>query len=611
VGDPRQVSLVIPPLRSSLEPTKEILTDMDQGVEPLGLSLLAAVLRQEGFRVDVRHAKVERIAVGALAAQLVASEPDLIGVALSFATADLEGGLALIEELRRLGYAGHITGGGHTATHFAEDILDQAPGLDSLCIGEAEQTLLGLAKAVTAGQDWHGLAGLAARNADGKPVVNPRRELADLDALPFPSRDFLQKTFDSFDRPLPFKDLNLVYFERPIAQIESSRGCWGRCEFCAVPSFFGKGTKTWRGRSAPRIVDELEAIKNVHGVDYFDFIDDNFIGPGGKGRERMYAFVEEMRRRRLDVRFAISCRVDSVDEALFRELKSVGLSFVGLGVESGSQTVLDRFAKGIQLTRTREALAVLQRLDIRFNANFIMFDPDLTMSEMAENIAFLDDTDLLSGSMRPLNLLNRLVMYPGTASRRRYVGDAPREGAEGALVHRYYELVPFTSPAVGWVYDEFARYGSAMIRSVNMGTQHLSNPLRRMRWILGREKVAADVAGRVLERIDRLADRYTRWYRGLGAQNLEVLKLIIAQVADERLPDEEVQRALRDRIGEIRKAYDMSHLGMPFTEYLTAFGAQSNSVPIIPLADRDVVFDLEAGRLHMFGGNPAECVAAA
>ncbi|MEI8344922.1 MAG: radical SAM protein, partial [Candidatus Omnitrophota bacterium] len=138
--------------------------------------------------------------------------------------------------------------------------------------------------------------------------------------------------------------------------IEASRGCpWGGCNFCPRFERVGLGSKTpmWRPKSIKQILLEVEALMRG-GVTFFDFSDEDFVGPGIEGVKRVQRLAQEItrlsKRTGKTITFGISCRTD----ALYRQrdsdevraerkkmmllLKEAGLTRVFLGIESGSQS---------------------------------------------------------------------------------------------------------------------------------------------------------------------------------------------------------------------------------------------------------------------------------
>jgi anaerobic magnesium-protoporphyrin IX monomethyl ester cyclase len=190
----------------------------------------------------------------------------------------------------------------------------------------------------------------------------------------------------------------------------TSRGCYGRCSFCRTSQL----GESWRARDANNVVDELEQAYRL-GVTTFEIVDDNFIGPGARGKVRAKAVAAELKRRRLPIRFHVSCRVNDVDEPTMRLLQEVGLISVSLGVESGVQRVLNTLNKHTTVAQNIAAVQLLDRLGIGVTAYIIFFDPYLTLAEAAENIQFLRRLRTFERVHFERIIFRKLIPISGTA----------------------------------------------------------------------------------------------------------------------------------------------------------------------------------------------------
>lgn len=343
-------------------------------MEHLGLAYLAASLRRGGHTVEIVDAEVLGLSEADLVARLADADFGLLGITMPdehSAEAAL-GFLSRWQSARERGREPHVTAGGHYATASAGHLLATTPGLDSVVLYEGEETVCELADRLAEGRDWRATPGIAYEAEGRLRESEPRPKLADLDELLFPARDMLP--------------VLLRADPDTAAAVLSSRGCHRRCSFCRVRSFFG----SWRGRSAVNVVDELEILARDFGVSRFDFQDDNFVGPGERGRRRAMAIAEQICRRGIDPEFRIMCSADAVTHDVIARLMDAGLSSVFVGIESGSQTRLTAYRKGTVEQNIR-ALDVLGRLGIlaKSEIGFIMFDPSGSLEEIEENLAFL------------------------------------------------------------------------------------------------------------------------------------------------------------------------------------------------------------------------------
>lgn len=251
-------------------------------------------------------------------------------------------------------------------------------GFDFVLCGEAEETLAQLCCAILRGSEPPPLDGLVRLDRDGTLVRTsrgssrnpawaslacPRRDLVDLE----PYRAQWMKAHGYFST-------NMV----------SSRGCPYRCNWCAKPI---SGNK-FQLRPAADVAQEMRMLKVQYGVEHIWFGDDVF----ALNRNWVEEFAEEVTRRNAAVPFKIQSRADLMTEQTVRALKAAGCVEVWMGVESGSQAVLDAMDKGLRLSSVKSAREQLRRFGIRA-CYFLQFGyPGETWVELQQTIALVRET---------------------------------------------------------------------------------------------------------------------------------------------------------------------------------------------------------------------------
>ncbi len=335
--------------------------------------------------------------------------------------------------------------GGYHPTFAHREILHDFPAVDLCVRGEGELTLLEIMQrwqAAAPGRvsDWSDIAGVTWRQG-GEIVVNlSRANLSDLDAVPFPARELLPP----LDAYPPYADTVAGVMRRK-ASIMSSRGCPFHCNFCSIIAFYGEaGGKPWRGRSVDNVVAEMVHLAETYGASHFEFQDDNFyVRP-----ERALAIVETYAATGRDFSFAFLTRADQVarGERFFPALRQAGLRYVSVGIESGSEASLDRMVKQTGVETNRRALQILHDNDVAAQVEFIMFEPGSTLSDLQENLRFIEQQGLF-GYFPPL-IFGSLLLLPGTPVREQI------EQATGVTGPVHDALgYEFPDPAVTRVFD--------------------------------------------------------------------------------------------------------------------------------------------------------------
>jgi radical SAM superfamily enzyme YgiQ (UPF0313 family) len=347
--------------------------DADLRQIPHGLLSLAAQAMRAGHQVKVLNlsafawAEVER-AVEAL-------DADLFG--LSCFTANRRG-VALVARLVRERHPrAHIVVGGPHATALAVEMLEHHRDIDTVAVGEGEQTLLDLATRLERGEPTAGTAGTAYRDA-GRVALGPQRpRIADLDSL--------ASVHDTFATHV----------------VMTSRGCPMRCSFCAKNAVWGG---TYGVHSVPWVLDALERALARLPVKMLMIKDDTFTA----NRKRALELCRAIRARGLRVLWSCDTRADVLGEQLVREMRLAGCERLSLGVESGSKAVLERIGKGVTPARVREATALARSVGLKVRFYMMLGNRGETASTFRESL------ELVRASRPHQALFACLSVYPGT-----------------------------------------------------------------------------------------------------------------------------------------------------------------------------------------------------
>jgi radical SAM superfamily enzyme YgiQ (UPF0313 family) len=368
--------------------------------ENLALRYIASSLEACGHAVDIVPFNFEQDMEAAVR-EALAFQPQIVGLSMIFSARGLEF-CRLAKRLREAGFRGHLIAGGPFASFNCERIVNQYPEFSSVALGEGEELMCRLTEHLDHPEC---VPGLCYRDASGAARINPAIGNPDnLDALPWPKRT----TFHS-------------YFDKPIASVLSSRGCWRDCAFCSINAWYERGGgKKFRLRSVENIVAELSDLYHRHGVRIFNFQDDNFFLPNPvKAAERFTALRDGLRRNEVDhIAIAVKARPDSITEESIRILDELGLFRVFLGVENASENGLRNLNRKQTLAHILNALRILNDYDVHVAFNLLMFEPDTTLDDILVNLRFVE-----RHNENPFNFC-RAETYPGTGLERKLM----REG---------------------------------------------------------------------------------------------------------------------------------------------------------------------------------------
>lgn len=233
----------------------------------------------------------------------------------------------------------HITLGGATVSTLRETLAGRsavAPLYDSVVIGAGEEAVAGLHDRLASGSsDLSGVAGLVWRGADGAMRHNPAGGFT-----------VARAATPVFSDPRP----------NPILTLTTSSGCdWARCRFCHFPKILSDESR-YVARPADAFLRDVQTLTERYRPTYFHLCDTNLaIG-------RLDALAEALLESGTEARFYSFVRAEKAftDPGFCRKVRKAGFFALHFGLESGSQQVLDRAHKGIDL---RDVVTIVDNLD--------------------------------------------------------------------------------------------------------------------------------------------------------------------------------------------------------------------------------------------------------
>jgi radical SAM superfamily enzyme YgiQ (UPF0313 family) len=257
-----------------------------------------------------------------------------------------------------------ILGGPHATVCYQELLAN--PDTDVVVRGEGESTMIEVLEGIRhPGYGWNRIRGIAYRDSSGAVHCNPDRPpIRLLDQLPIPAYDLVD------DDPAG-QSFNLL----------STRGCPGRCIFCAVHVTIGPLT---RAHSAEWIFSMIYARYKKRPFTVAHVLDDTFTFD----RRRVLTFCGLLSRWPVKLKWGIGTRVDFLSEDVVRALAKAGCVAVHIGIESADDAVLKSIGKGITLAQVRGAIQRLLENGILPSASFILGHPTDTLETIEKTVLF-------------------------------------------------------------------------------------------------------------------------------------------------------------------------------------------------------------------------------
>lgn len=313
---------------------------------PLGLISIGGYLKMHGYCVRILDLFTNHIKKAEFIDLLKTTQPDMIGI--STYTENFNGVIQLTRLIKSIcSNCIVVLGGAHVT--FLPDEAIQHESVDYISRGEGEMMFVELLEYLNFGTlDIREIAGLSYKE-NGQVSHNPNRKYIEkLDCLPWAELDEVSM------RDYDIKQL-----------IITSRGCPGRCIYCASAAL--SGTR-YRNRSAENVFSELHYKYFVKGEKYFAFLDDTFTA----SKKRLYKFCEYLKKAKMDIVWRCDSRTDILSEEMIDRITDAGCTSVHIGIESGSQEVINKINKHINLEKSERLLAYMSQKGVQVMCSFII-----------------------------------------------------------------------------------------------------------------------------------------------------------------------------------------------------------------------------------------------
>ncbi|MEZ4768411.1 MAG: radical SAM protein [Caldilineales bacterium] len=311
---------------------------------PLALLAVGSALDPARYDVRIVDGRLEKDPVAAVLAEMDGAA--CLGISV------LTGAPSVMPcrsagQSRRGGPSLPVVWGGWHASLFPTDTLDE-PSVDFTVQGQGEATFVELVERFAAGEWRPGGRAWASRAPSSGSMASrgaTRRAMTDMNELP--AHDYGLMAVERYYTLKGERQLDYI----------SSTGCFFRCAFCADPFVF---KRRWTALEPQRMGEEAETLWQRYRFDDLAFQDETFF----TYRDRVIAVAEEFLRRfapptngggpARNTRFTwtATMRADQgvrlSDDAFALCVRS-GLRRVMIGVESGSQEMMDWMKKDIRV----------------------------------------------------------------------------------------------------------------------------------------------------------------------------------------------------------------------------------------------------------------------
>ncbi len=369
-----------------LPPSRFTLKEIGIVGMPLGLAYLASVIEEEGHRVRVIDAPTLGYDMRNVEEEVRGFRPELVGITST--TAAIYDAYRVAELTKQIDQKIKVVVGGCHVTFTAEETLKECPFIDIVVKGEGEITARELVRNLEGGLPLEEVKGIAFREDGEIKETENRAFIKNLDEIPFPSYHLL---------PMDRYKLGKHRF----ANMITSRGCPFSCIFCSSSELCGR---TWRARSPENVIGELRMLKDKYEVREVELLDDTFT----LNNRRVEKICDSIIREDLDLSWSASSRVNTLTQNLAHKMRRAGCHTLYLGIESGSQRILNMIQKGISLAQAEKAIRIAKRASLNTLGSFVIGIPGETVGSINKTIQFARK---LSPSFAQFTIC---TPYPGT-----------------------------------------------------------------------------------------------------------------------------------------------------------------------------------------------------
>ena len=350
---------------------------------PLGLLYLGRSLEDEGHTVKLIDQPLERYPIEKIKKTI--SSIDAVGITVyTYAFHEAHN---IIHSIREIDSDIPIIVGGPHPTFHPNTVLNEMPEVNVSLEGDGDEAIKEITKALQGTKKLSDVPGVHYRVKNTIKKGKPLEIIEDLDSIPFPSRHLA----DKYDYG---KVNNAYFFNPPVTALISSRGCPFSCRFCSRHV----SSKHYRQRSAENVVKEICEISDKYGSVFIG--DDNFL----VDKKRVHKIMDSLIKEGTEIELLIEgARVDSAEKELYKKMKKANVKYIGYGIESGNQDVLDFYKKGITLEQIKKAINLCNEMGFISRGCFIFGAPFETEKHFEKTIKFACSLPLDLAIFSPLH----------------------------------------------------------------------------------------------------------------------------------------------------------------------------------------------------------------
>ncbi|OGL44004.1 MAG: hypothetical protein A2149_02985 [Candidatus Schekmanbacteria bacterium RBG_16_38_11] len=374
-----QVLLINPPLSTAC-PTG--------GVYPMGMGYIGAMLKKAQCGVDVFDIRLNKYDKLFVADFLKKNQGKYGLFGISGMVTAYNYGKWVSQEIKKYNPGAVIVAGGSICT--AGELLLRNSEIDIICIGEGEKVIVDIVEAIRFNKDFITIPNILIKR-DGDITYTKKETPIDINSVPFPA-------WELFDMGQYTNTPYIVPVDTPSITMITERGCPFECSFC----YRNFGRKL-RHRDTKSVIEEIKTVIDRFGIGHIDFLDEIFnVNP-----KQVIDLCENIIREDIKVTWRCIGRTDFVDRDVLQLMYEAGCRWIGYGIESGSQKMLDRMNKRQKIGDIENSIKLSREAGMIVTGTFIIGMPEETEETIQESRDFLRRNKIFNIPFFP-------VPYPGT-----------------------------------------------------------------------------------------------------------------------------------------------------------------------------------------------------
>ncbi len=335
---------------------------------PLGLLSIGTYLKQNGYEVKIYDRCVEKTKINKIFEEF---SPQIVGVSV-MSSRGVKDAIYVSKWAKKCDLT--VIWGGQMPSMQTDLVLNEN-FVDFVSFGEGEETWKEIADCYNKGKSLNDVPGLAYRK-NGETVYNSCREFADLKDMPVSDWSLL----DAPKYMQPYLGCNKMMY------IYSSKGCPCRCAFCSNVNFH---KSTHRKRPNEYVIEEIKYLIENHGLDGVYFSDELWCVK----RADMLDFCQRIHDNDLDFHWGVQLRIGIFNEEDYQVMYDAGCRWIFFGIETGSEEMLEKIHKNINLKQTKETFKILKKIGITSIGSFIVGFPNETVDQLKDTVELINSLD--------------------------------------------------------------------------------------------------------------------------------------------------------------------------------------------------------------------------